>query len=943
MDKDKNLGIFQQKHGVEITDLKVSAADYANNFMILGDERGHIHCYSINNQTGELFSCHSSFVSKTRIDQIKCIGEYNIAYILSNGQLFAYTISNLGLRFKFENKEVGSIHKISINNLNSSQVLIINKKKKVKCFSYNPEALKLEDMKVEELSVYELPEIIEWHGLWFCYANKKKVFFVNVNDGKTLVQEIETSFIKSVNNSWLLSTSGIGIFMELNVPKNVNPITFARPLVGLNVYKNYIIALHETAVTVYDSNDSSQVQEINIPSGSIGKYLIIGQNKLFYITVSYNDKKDKEVTAFNIYELKEVAYDIQILKLLNENKMEEALNIFNNNIPSSREEKPSQLEKFFLNSAWACIKKADFMKAYQYAKLTRFNPFEFMYLFTGLLNIPIIHEDQELKNSILPSIDSLINAFDRSSSSMSGIVTRDSLTNFKREDEKEKEAIEMLGSLLNEKRNFLINSYDIPKDNFRKIPFLNADNALISITNNDVILQKILEVISTVLIKVYVKLDMPTKKIWDVIDYDFFNCDWDELESFLYKENKDVSKITLAYLNEKRAKYEDALKTWQEYGNKVETDAAYSREACERTKVILKTATDKRLFHDYIQWMLSKFPVSAFDLFKQTEIVPVEYFYSTIIGAVDKVQSNLNLKEKFLEYYINSGSANERYHTILLENYIERLFKIKNFDSPLEYTTTDGNLKQYLDKFDRMLRNTNIYNKSHILEKIKGSWLIDQEIYLYSKLSMHEEALNKLVNIGVETNDFEKVETYAKNLIPEKPDILADFFKILSEGYNSYVANSKTTKSETEKKNLENIAAIYQKEILIILKKFGDNKTLDPFTVLQQIPSEWILSDRSLYEYLTKVMKNYTHMSNKYNIARNMSEMDAYIKEKEIAEVKDKAIYIGHETTCEFCRKKIGSGVFCVYPNMKVFHVKCASNPNVCPVTRIDFSKKKVV
>ena len=42
-------------------------------------------------------------------------------------------------------------------------------------------------------------------------------------------------------------------------------------------------------------------------------------------------------------------------------------------------------------------------------------------------------------------------------------------------------------------------------------------------------------------------------------------------------------------------------------------------------------------------------------------------------------------------------------------------------------------------------------------------------------------------------------------------------------------------------------------------------------------------------------------------------------------------------------QKKNGSTIFVVYPNMKVYHSKCAPNPNIDPVTGVDFSKKNML
>jgi hypothetical protein len=323
--------------------------------------------------------------------------------------------------------------------------------------------------------------------------------------------------------------------------------------------------------------------------------------------------------------------------------------------------------------------------------------------------------------------------------------------------------------------------------------------------------------------------------------------------------------------------------------------------------------------------------------------VPEEYFFSTIIGAVEKQTPNLNLKEKFLEFYITNGCKMERYHTILVETYIDKLFKMKKQDSLYESSLVEGNLKQYLDKFDKLIKTSNYYHRTHVLEKIKGSWLMEQEIYLYSKLDLHSEALVKLINVGLQQKDFEIVDKYCLEMIETKPDILADLFKMLSENYTGNYNAIKNAKSDNEKKIFENLAEIYKKEILDILKKYNDFAYMDPFVVLDEIPVDWFINDEALYRYFTQILKDMTHFSNKYKISRNLSETALIYKEKDLIEAKDRSITISGETYCELCRKKIGTGMFCVYPNMKIYHPKCAQNPNICPVTRIDFTKKQIL
>ena len=67
--------------------------------------------------------------------------------------------------------------------------------------------------------------------------------------------------------------------------------------------------------------------------------------------------------------------------------------------------------------------------------------------------------------------------------------------------------------------------------------------------------------------------------------------------------------------------------------------------------------------------------------------------------------------------------------------------------------------------------------------------------------------------------------------------------------------------------------------------------------------------------------------------------MDLVYQSKTLGEMKNKNIVVDNDTICELCRKKIGTTIFVVYPNMKIYHSKCAPNQNVCPITKIDFSK----
>ena len=181
-------------------------------------------------------------------------------------------------------------------------------------------------------------------------------------------------------------------------------------------------------------------------------------------------------------------------------------------------------------------------------------------------------------------------------------------------------------------------------------------------------------------------------------------------------------------------------------------------------------------------------------------------------------------------------------------------------------------------------------------------------------------------------HDFSKVEQYCEENFANKSDIFADFFLKLIERKKKVFPDNNNSKEDR-----------YETEMLNVLKKYGEVSKLDPIFALENIPSHLNVCDGILYDYITKVIKEYTSLTNKYKVARNISDMALIYKEKEVLDAKDKCVIIENDTTCELCRKKIGNTIFVVYPNMKIYHSKCAVNMSICPTTGVDFTKKKIV
>ena len=269
------------------------------------------------------------------------------------------------------------------------------------------------------------------------------------------------------------------------------------------------------------------------------------------------------------------------------------------------------------------------------------------------------------------------------------------------------------------------------------------------------------------------------------------------------------------------------------------------------------------------------------------------------------------------------------------------------------------------------------YNKKKILEYIEKSWLKEATLYLYSQLKEHDKALNELFQNARIGNSFKEIEEYCLANLSSKKDIFQNFYKLLSDivnndcqkvidedmkaieaidmELNNMNKNMKTTgdQNEADKKKaklkeeiakMEDLKKPMEAEMLKILREYGSIENLDPLFALNYADEHWnVCGNNDFFNYLSNVIKEYTVEGNKYKIGKNLSEMGLIYKEKEALDYKKKFVTIDSEKTCDLCKKKIGNTIFVVYPNLKVYHVKCSGNPNIDPLTGVDFSKKKFI
>ena len=383
------------------------------------------------------------------------------------------------------------------------------------------------------------------------------------------------------------------------------------------------------------------------------------------------------------------------------------------------------------------------------------------------------------------------------------------------------------------------------------------------------------------------------------------------------------------------------------------------------------------LFKQHIKWLLLRYQNEAFEVILRTEIIDAKTFIDEIIPEIEKNKGESGiLKEKFLEY-CNQNNKTEEFQTQLLLLYADKMFKYipKDKTNVNKENDLQGDLKKYYDSFFKIIKEPDcVYNKRIILEYIEKSWLKEPKIYLYSQLKEHDLALTELFNNAKITNKFDDIERYCKENTKSKPDIFQNFYKLLSDLVNDCQKNidkdleeinkfekkligttqehitdkekkeynNEIDKLRDEIKKLEELKKPYEDEMFKILKVYGTIENLDPLFALEYANEHINICDNNdFFNYLTYVLTEYTEEGNKYKIAKNISGMGLVYKEKEALDYKKKYVTIDSEKICDLCKKKIGNTIFVVYPNLKVYHSKCAVNYSIDPMTGVDFSKRK--
>ena len=974
---------FFTKVKLDSKDTKITAVNIIGTNLITGDANGNITTYEITDK--RKLNQVAQKTLKGKIEKILIPPERKIAFILSGGEVFFFNLPSLSYsKSLIKDKNASDIF-INTDDPNcDNMLLVVNKKKKIKLydFEYSPGNPILNEIKNKDtISLEDIPVCALWTvNNNFIYSIGSKTQWLDLNKGTSIGVDLEKIVqIIGLGDKIAVSNTEMTLFMKDGGAYQFNPITHLShggvDFQGYAEFKNHLIALYKNSLHIYKKAAQSYdfVESLDFGMDGNGKFLVTSKYKVIVCTETGN--------KFNILDFQERPYEEQIKVLIDQKLYNNGLEKLIENVPEEAEDRPTKLENFFLDCAWGCIEGSnkDFNNSIKYISLTNFNPFEFIYMFYDSLSVNIIHGDK--RQEIIDH---------RKENQLLGLNAQ---------VEEEKKAYSFLNKILIMKRNYILGKYKNSSAEHESdtITFMSSSRGKINLSDStkEVTVKETFNAINSALIKSLIKLNKDPREIESVldnesIDFSIFQ-DFENDQFFLDEKNKnlDDTKFTLAYINEKKGKFEKALQVWENFGISKSPNDKFAIIGRERTKKIFYKFKENKstnrnekeeLLRKYIKWLLIKYPNEAFEVIIKTELISNKVFMEEIIPDVEQESGSTEtgiLKEKFLEY-CNENQQSENYQTQLLQLYADKLFSITGRDeNPGKF---DEKTKKYHDTFMKIIQNPkSVYNKRAILEYIEKSWLKEPRKYLYSQLKEHDKALNELFKEARSTLNFEELEKYCEQNTESKPDIFQNFYKLLSDVVNNDCQSNidkdleeiiKITQklddtkpeykylTETEKKEyqekieehkkeiekLESLKKPYEQEMLKILKKFGTIKNIDPIFALNFANEHWnICESNEFFSYLMNIVREYTVEGNKYKIGRNLSEMGLVYKEKEAYEFKKKYVTIDSEKTCDFCKKKIGNTIFVVYPNLRVYHSKCAVNHSIDPMTGVDFSKKKYV
>lgn len=268
----------------------------------------------------------------------------------------------------------------------------------------------------------------------------------------------------------------------------------------------------------------------------------------------------------------------------------------------------------------------------------------------------------------------------------------------------------------------------------------------------------------------------------------------------------------------------------------------------------------------------------------------VKYPKTQVLSFLEKFSKNCAVK--YLEYLIFIClDKTPEYHNKLALYYLQEIHQFEEVAFKSESLLNDRKIS--LHKF---LQNSDFYKPERILRYLPKDSLYEERAVVYSKLGMHEEALEIFVN---KVKSFSRLEKYCDRVWTRKNRVKDDLGKDSESIY--LVALKVSIKSNSCSESNEIISSI-----LNLIAKYPSRINFQ--RALEILPMDTPLSH--VAKFLQNSLSNLCGNINDAMLGKNLAKSILDQKKVEKFKLSRRKVLIDDQTLCEVCHHRIGDSGF---------------------------------
>ena len=728
----------------------------------------------------------------------------------------------------------------------------------------------------KEVTLRDVPECFEWTKgkLFIGYKNKYCFIYVDSDSGDE--QEIEglelTSqpLIKQVGELLLLRVGRHGYFATFTGKKTGKKIDWSSGPTDVGFHKPYALSLQKEQIEIHNCGDEQLVQLVKntqqIERLSDGA-LLLGASQSF------------------VFCLHPRSWESQIGQLIKAQRVEEAIKLFKTSIPASSplELKESIMREIQKAAGIVLFSNLKFSASIDFLKKSDIDVREIISLFPGFLPKGYQYTPRHQLESLESLITETLLKRTRTHSAPADRVRQYELS-------AQEGVLELLLHVRNTEGECRAKR---KTDEWFKRKCL--DTGIV----------KLLVAMGGKGLGDFLKSPIPVlADERDVISY-LRDCG---------------DKQALAVFHRTQGDDAEALALWKEMGKRHAKGLVESGESdgVADTVDLLLHCSDKALVFKYATWVLERDADLAAGIFASAERSEA-FSPDEVLGYLASARRvGPQVAARYLEFLVyEMGNKEERYHSKLATSYLDILLPLAptsySKDQPRpEPGSEPGDLGKYRIQLLKLMEHSTVFNAASLLLRLKDTVLYDEQIFCYTRMGEHEEALRVIFS---NLKSHNKATAYCVKFQPTSD---TNLFLILLKVYLKRVRNDQLPAK------VENLLNAYP-------------QFLRPDEVIPLLPPT--ISIRQLEKYLEQSLRKGQSQLCMGQVEKRLRAHKLQNEQVVRSKIQGKQLWIESDTKCKVCKGLIGDTIFVWYPNGVVCHMKCKKSDFICPVTGRNFKE----